>query len=188
MSGACAANHSTASGACAANHQAQGERERFFAEANGGFEVDRDDRPAVAGPSHSFLLSVLDAGGGELLGGVSWHAVDYGGTLGCQAWNIGIGLVPAARGRGVGALAQRLLVEHLFAVTEVDRIEAGTDVANVAEQKALEKAGFRREGLLRGAQLRGGARRDLVHYGLLRADLVTTDEERRTHRAREGAS
>jgi RimJ/RimL family protein N-acetyltransferase len=153
-----------------------GERERYFAEANGDFEIDRDSRPSAAGPARSHLLSVLAEDSDELLGGVSWHAVDYGGTLGCQAWNIGIGLLPAARGRGVGTTAQRLLVEHLFATTELDRVEAGTDVENVAEQKALRKAGFRREGVLRGTQLRGGVRRDLVHYGILRSDLEPPGE------------
>jgi RimJ/RimL family protein N-acetyltransferase len=70
----------------------------------------------------------------------------------------------------VGTIAQRLLAEHLFATTPLDRVEAGTDVDNIAEQKALERAGFRREGVLRGTQVRGGVRRDLVHYGLLRTD------------------
>jgi RimJ/RimL family protein N-acetyltransferase len=130
-----------------------------------------DNRPRVTGPARSSLLSVLDAATGVLLGGVSWHAVDYGGTVSCSAWNIGIGLLAEARGRGIGTLAQRLLVDHLFATTELDRIEASTDIDNIAEQRALEKAGFRREGVLRGAQLRGGVRRDLVHYGLVRGDL-----------------
>jgi len=147
-----------------------GEREKFFADAQGDFEVDKDDRPRIVGPARSSLLSVLDASTGALLGGVSWHAVDYGGTVGCSAWNIGIGLLPDARGRGIGTLAQRLLAEHLFASTPLDRVEASTDVDNIAEQKALERAGFRREGTLRGAQLRGGVRRDLAHYGLLRTD------------------
>lgn len=147
-----------------------GEREKFYVDAAGDFEVDRDDRPNVAGPARSSLLSVLDAATGVLLGGVSWHAVEYGGTLGCSAWNIGIGLLPAERGRGVGTVAQRLLAEYLFASTELDRVEASTDVDNVAEQKALTRAGFTREGVLRGAQLRGGVRRDLVHFGKLRTD------------------
>ncbi|GAB3469752.1 GNAT family N-acetyltransferase [Actinophytocola sediminis] len=149
---------------------AAGEREAFYADAVGDFEVDRDDRPQVIGPPRSTLLSVLDARTRVLLGGVSWHAVDYGGTLGCSAWNIGIALLPGDRGRGVGSTAQRLLAEHLFATTEVDRVEASTDVDNIAEQKALAKAGFTREGVLRGAQLRGGLRRDLVHFGKLRTD------------------
>lgn len=147
-----------------------GEREKFYVDAAGDFEVDRDDRRRITGPSRSSLLSVLDASTHALLGGVSWHAVDYGGTLGCSAWNIGIALLPAERGRGVGTIAQRLLAEYLFATTEVDRIEASTDAENIGEQKALAKAGFTREGVLRGAQLRGGLRRDLVHYGKLRTD------------------
>jgi len=150
---------------------ASGDREKFYVDGAGEFAIDKDDRPRVTGPGRSFLLSVIDEATGDLLGGVSWHAVDYGGTVSCSAWNIGIGLLPAARGRGVGTLAQRLLAEHLFATTELDRVEASTDVANVAERRALEKAGFRREGVLRGAQLRGGVRRDLVHFGLVRGDF-----------------
>ncbi len=149
-----------------------GDREKFYVAGAGDFAVDVDNRPRVTGPARSSLLSVLDAATGVLLGGVSWHPVDYGGTVSCSAWNIGIGLLPEARGRGVGTAAQRLLVEHLFATTELDRIEASTDIENIAEQRALEKAGFRREGVLRGAQLRGGVRRDLVHYGLVRGDLA----------------
>lgn len=147
-----------------------GEREKFYVDAAGDFEIDRDDRPQVAPPARSFLLSVLDAESFALLGGVSWHAVDYGGTLGSSAWNIGIGLLPGERGRGVGSTAQRLLAEYLFATTELDRVEASTDVDNIAEQKALARAGFTREGILRGAQVRGGVRRDLVHFGKLRTD------------------
>jgi RimJ/RimL family protein N-acetyltransferase len=151
---------------------APGDREKFYIAGAGDFAIDPDDRPRVVGAVRSFLLSVLDTATGELLGGVSWHAVDYGGTVSSSAWNIGIGLLPEARGRGVGTLAQRMLVDHLLATTELDRIEASTDIENVAERRALEKAGFRQEGILRGAQLRGGIRRDLVHYGLVREDLA----------------
>jgi RimJ/RimL family protein N-acetyltransferase len=164
-----------------------GEREAFYQQAAGDFDVDKDDRPRVAPPVQLAALTVLDATGGEVLGGVSWHPVDYGGTLGCTSWNIGIGLVPSARGRGVGTTAQRLLVEHLFATTPVDRIEAGTDVENIAEQKSLERAGFRREGVLRGAQLRGGTRHALVHYGVLREDLEPAGE-RRTFAVHDGVA
>jgi RimJ/RimL family protein N-acetyltransferase len=122
--------------------------------------------------SASSWLIVLELPAGTPIGGVSWHPVSYGGNLGCCAWNIGVGLIPEARGRGAGTIAQRLLAEYLFATTALDRVEAGTDVDNLAEQRSLEKAGFRREGVVRGAQIRGGRRRDVVNYGLLRTDLA----------------
>jgi RimJ/RimL family protein N-acetyltransferase len=49
-------------------------------------------------------------------------------------------------------------------------VEASTDVENLAEQRALERAGFTREGVLRHAQFRDGGFRDLVLYSRLRGD------------------
>lgn len=104
------------------------------------------------------------------IGSVSWHRVGYGPNEGSAAWNIGISLIPSERGHGFGAEAQRLLADYLFATTAFDRVEASTDVENAAEQRSLEKAGFVREGLLRGAQERSGVRHDLVNYARLRTD------------------
>ena len=54
----------------------------------------------------------------------------------------------------------------------LDRIEASTDVTNIAEQKSLERAGFTREGVLRSAQKRADGRHDLYAYSILPADLL----------------
>lgn len=102
------------------------------------------------------------------IGSVSWRGVRYGPNPESVAWNIGINLIPEARGHGFGTEAQRLLAAHLFATTPVNRIEASTDVENVAEQRALEKAGFVKEGVLRGAQYRPGGWHDLVVYACVR--------------------
>ena len=77
---------------------------------------------------------------------------------------------PEARGHGFGTEAQRQLTDWLFANTTVNRVEAQTDVANVAEQRSLAKAGFRREGIARGSQFRAGGYHDLVTYSRLRDD------------------
>ena len=108
---------------------------------------------------------------GVLAGGVSWFTVLHGPTAACRALNIGISLLPGQRGHGYGAAAQRALAEYLFATTLVERIEAETDVANVAEQRALERAGFTREGVLRHAQFHLGRWRDTVLYSVLRAEV-----------------
>ncbi len=119
------------------------------------------------------------AGGGDLvvtdaadrpIGTVSWRPVLYGPNLGSQAMEVGITLRPSARGQGHGSRAQRMLASYLFTTTTVHRVQATTDVENVAEQRALERAGYRREGVLRGAQWRLGCWHDLVSYACLRDD------------------
>ena len=108
--------------------------------------------------------------GGAQLGTISYHRVSYGPNEGSRAWMIGIELLPEARGQGVGTEAQRLLADWLFETTDVNRVEASTDVENLAEARSLEKAGFRREGVNRGAQFRAGAFHDLALYARLRSD------------------
>jgi len=104
------------------------------------------------------------------IGTIGWHAVWNGPNHESRAWNVGISLIPEARGFGHGVEAQRMIAAHLFATTDVNRVEASTDVDNMAEQRALEKAGFVREGVQRGAQFRAGAYHDLLVYSRLRDD------------------
>jgi RimJ/RimL family protein N-acetyltransferase len=94
------------------------------------------------------------------VGDLSAHAVWYGPTMTSKALNIGISLVEAYRGRGIGAIAQRLLAEELHERGFV-RVEAQTDIENIAEQKSLRKAGFECEGILRKAQGRADGIHDL---------------------------
>lgn len=118
------------------------------------------------------LLIVERSADAAPLGTVTWHAVSHGPNPQSQAWNIGIALIPEARGHGYGVEAQALLARHLLATSQANRIEASTDVENLTEQGALKKAGFIREGVLRGAQFRAGAWHDLVLYSLLRQDVI----------------
>jgi RimJ/RimL family protein N-acetyltransferase len=106
----------------------------------------------------------------SLIGTVGWHRVMYGPNVESAAWNIGISLIPEARGKGYGTEAQRQAAAYLFETTGVNRVEASTDVENLPEQRSLEKAGFRREGVQRGAQFRAGAFHDLIVYSRLRDD------------------
>jgi RimJ/RimL family protein N-acetyltransferase len=105
-----------------------------------------------------------------VIGTVGWHRVNYGPNPESDAWNIGIELRPEHRGQGLGAVAQRQLADFLFEVYDLNRVEASTDVENLPEQRALEKAGFVREGIQRGAQFRAGAHHDLVTFSRLRTD------------------
>ena len=134
--------------------------------------VDRD--VLAKGPmrnERNGMLIVELVDGARPIGSVGWHLERYGPNPESNALNFGIELIPEARGKGYGTEAQAQLVAYLFATTEINRVEAGTDIDNLPEQRSLEKAGLRREGVIRGSQFRAGTYRDLVVYGIVRADL-----------------
>ena len=108
-------------------------------------------------------------------GDVSWHWTQWGPNPGSRCPMIGIWLRRAARGRGIGRTAQSQLAALFFAHTTTNRVEAHTDVENVAEQRALEAAGFTREGLVRGGQWRDGAYHDGYLYAIVRGDRRPAD-------------
>ena len=111
--------------------------------------------------------------GPDRVGGVSWRKTQTGQISYC--WAIGIGLAPEFWGRGYGSQAQWLLVRYLFAHTQVNRIEATTEITNIGEQRALTKAGFTREGVLRGATFRAGRWHDQIIYSVLRDEVELSD-------------
>jgi RimJ/RimL family protein N-acetyltransferase len=117
----------------------------------------------LVGADQSRLAIGLD--GGACAGVVGWRPVYDTGNF-----EIGICVFPDHRARGIGTEAQRQLVDHLFATTPVHRLQAKTELGNLAEERALERVGFTREGVLRGYGFRDGQWRDGVVYGLLRGD------------------
>ena len=153
--------------------------EQLYAYEAGGFNDFGLDRRAIPDDGWTDdelrndrrgVLFVEERENGGTLGTISYHRVSYGPNDESGAWMLGIELAPEARGRGFGAEAQRLLADWLLATTSANRVEASTDVENVAEARSLEKAGFIREGVNRGAQHRGGVYHDLVMYSRLRDD------------------
>lgn len=108
-----------------------------------------------------WLIEVTDDGGlVAAVGDLSAHSVWHGPTSGSRALNIGVSIAEDWRNRGIGSVAQRLLAEHLHD-RGVVRVEASTDVDNLAEQRALSRAGFVYEGVIRAAQQRADGLHDL---------------------------
>ncbi|MGW0232209.1 GNAT family N-acetyltransferase [Actinopolymorpha singaporensis] len=126
----------------------------------------RFEKDSYVGEDSTALAVTVD---GEVAGLVSWRGLDYAGPKG-TCLEVGVALLPEHRGNGLGAQAHRVLVDHLFRYTTVHRLEARVESGNLAEERTLEKVGFRREGVLREVCWRDGAWRDGVIYGLLRAD------------------
>jgi RimJ/RimL family protein N-acetyltransferase len=127
-------------------------------------EVERRWRhDGLIGEESSFLSVGLEDA--MCAGWVTWRRIESSVN-----YEVGIALLPEHRGHGIGTEAQRQLVEYLFSTTTAHRLQAGTEVDNVAEQRSLERVGFRREGVQRGLYFRAGRWRDSVMYGLLRDD------------------
>jgi RimJ/RimL family protein N-acetyltransferase len=115
------------------------------------------------------ILAVVDDEN-RLVGEVSWVRMSNGPPPNAYCWNVGIWILPDERGKGHGSEAQRQAAAYLFAHTTLERVEASTEAGNVGEQRALEKAGFTREGVLRRACFRGGEWRDMVMFSMLRGE------------------
>ena len=124
-------------------------------------------RGLLAGPDN--MLSVL--ADGDLVGRVEWLERRWGRRDTSLCWEIAAGILPQARGQGIGTSAQHALVSYLFTHTRVERIQATTDPENLAELRCLAKIGFVQEGVVRRAQWRGGRWHDQVLFSLLRAEF-----------------
>jgi [ribosomal protein S5]-alanine N-acetyltransferase len=116
----------------------------------------------------SLLVVALDDA--TFTGIVVWRPLATPGPQQGGCLQIGILLLPEHRGKGLGTSAQQALADYLFSTTPANRLEATTEVDNIAEQRALERAGFTREGLLRERGFVRGQWRDGFMYSRLRRD------------------
>ena len=80
---------------------------------------------------------------------------------------IGYGLARAHWGRGLMHEALVAVVDHAFGPLGLRRLEADTDPRNAASNRALERLGFTREGVLRERWKVGDEISDTFLFGLL---------------------
>ncbi|PIN22566.1 Diamine N-acetyltransferase [Handroanthus impetiginosus] len=84
-----------------------------------------------------------------------------------------IGYVVASEywGKGIATAAVKMAANSVFVEwSHLDRLEAVVAVENTASQRVLEKAGFKREGVLRKYYLFKGKPTDAVIFSLLSTD------------------
>ncbi|MBP2704326.1 GNAT family N-acetyltransferase [Microbispora sp. RL4-1S] len=131
-------------------------------------------RPITPGSGHSpyevteprddaacFSVVELDSqalAGEALLWGIDSHN---------RTAHLGISLIPAFRGRGLGSDVVRALCEYGFAVRGMQRLQVETLADNIAMITAATRAGFTIEGTLRRSAWVYGTFADEVVLGLL---------------------
>lgn len=85
--------------------------------------------------------------------------------------SLAVSVFPAARGRGVAARGLRLAAVWGLRELGLARVVAEAAADNHASIRAIEKAGFRREGTLRNHCKTHGQRHDCVMFSLLPGDI-----------------
>jgi ribosomal-protein-alanine N-acetyltransferase len=73
-------------------------------------------------------------------------------------------------GSGANRESKALITALAFRQLGLDRVTAWANTRNGRSQVALERVGFRREGVLRGWHRHGDARHDVVVFGMLRGE------------------
>jgi RimJ/RimL family protein N-acetyltransferase len=113
-------------------------------------------------------FAVTDAASGAVVGGVGfrWLGEEHG------VGEVGYWLRREARGRGLTTRAVQLVSRWALDTLGCQRLQLRADPDNAPSVRVAEKAGFRREGVLRAVHLnpRVNRRVDYVIYSLLPTD------------------
>jgi RimJ/RimL family protein N-acetyltransferase len=80
---------------------------------------------------------------------------------------------------GVNTEAKLLLLKHAFEVLDCNAVQIRTDWFNKASQKAIERLGAKRDGVLRNHQLMDGRIRDLVVYSIIASEWAGVERNLR---------
>ncbi len=134
---------------------------------------------------HRLAFAVLDAGSGEVIGSSSYH--DIVPTV--ERLEIGYTWYAGSRQRThVNTSAKLLLMTHAFETLGAKLVGWRTDNFNFTSQRAIERLGARKDGVLRHHGLRrDGTVRDTVMYSMTAGEWPEAKAELRSRLARKAA-
>jgi ribosomal-protein-alanine N-acetyltransferase len=115
-------------------------------------------------PTKSFHWGIVRKRAGRVVGELWVYLIEND-----RMAKVAFRLSPAHQGCGLMAEALARVVAFCFGETELQRLWADVHACNVASCKTLEKAGFRREGLVRGGKM-VNVWCDYYLYGMTKAD------------------
>jgi len=124
------------------------------------YRQDFSDGTAVA-----FLI--FENAGGSLVGGITLGNIRHGVS---QSGQVGYWMGERHAGKGYMSEAIGLVASYAFDTLRLHRIEAACIPDNARSIRVLEKAGFRREGLLRSYLRINGSWQDHYLYALIAGD------------------
>jgi len=108
-------------------------------------------------------FAIVELASGDLAGQAGLWGIDEHN----RSAHVGIELLPAFRGRGLGADAVRVVCRYGFALRGLHRLQLETLADNHPMIAVAEKLGFAREGTARGSSWMNGRFLDDVIFGML---------------------
>ena len=113
---------------------------------------------------HRLAFAVIDAASGDVIGSSSYHDI----VPAVERLEIGYTWYATSRQRtSVNAVSKLLLMTHAFDTLDAKLVGWRTDNFNFASQRAIERLGARRDGVLRHHALRrDGSVRDTLMYSM----------------------
>jgi ribosomal-protein-serine acetyltransferase len=117
----------------------------------------------------AYEFGVFDEQTGEFLGGCGLNHIDAD----YKTANLGYWIRSSRTGQGAAPDAVALLVRFGFDELKLNRIEIIAAVENARSQRVAEKAGARREGILRNRITIGGVAHDAVVFSFTPQDFVS---------------
>ena len=114
-----------------------------------------------------FNFAVFDAQTEEFLGGIGLNQP----SVTHKFYNLGYWIRVSKQNRGIVSEATRVLAQTAFADLPINRLEILTAIENVPSQKAAEKSGAIREGVLRKRLVIGGRVHDAAIFSFVREDF-----------------
>jgi RimJ/RimL family protein N-acetyltransferase len=128
--------------------------------------IERQHERLTSGAGYSFAIT--ETGTDEAVGQIGlW-------LDGCRPGRASVGywITSRRRGHGYVTAAIQTLSRWGFTLDGIARLELYVEPWNEGSWRAAERAGFRREGLLRSWQVVGDERRDMYMYSVLKEDLL----------------
>lgn len=104
--------------------------------------------------------------GGEMAGSIGFHNLDNNN----RSAHIGYWIAREFEGEGIVTHSCQFLIEYLFEVLKLNRIQINCNVENVRSRAIPERLGFKLEGVHRQVEFLNGRFGDWAIYGLLRED------------------
>jgi len=119
-------------------------------------------------PSPDSALFIIESKKATKSGWITYFETRYGGYA--SSTEIGYMVTPEGRGKGYCTEAVAIILDYLYLLREIDRIQALIAEENVASKRVLEKNGFKKEGVLRRLFYSLGKWWDTSVYSILREE------------------